>query len=252
MIFPTDIRYVAFAGDWHANTPWAKRMIEALPSEVQVIVHTGDFGYLFDEDTLDDYQRYAFRADLIIMFVDGNHEDLDWLLDQPIDPESGVRVLRDNVWHLPRGYRWEWLGMSFLALGGASSIDKAYRKEGVSWWPQEVITREQADAVMADGPADIMICHDTPAGYEVPGLLPSSMWSKHRLQVCADHRLLLREIVKVVRPAYIWHGHYHSRYQHHLRLTDTIITGLNCDGSTFSDNMQVVDLDWLREESTPL
>ena len=34
---------------------------------------------------------------------------------------------------------------TIFTLGGARSIDKAYREENISWWPQEMITKKDID-----------------------------------------------------------------------------------------------------------
>ena len=51
-----------------------------------------------------------------------------------------------------------------LALGGAVSLDRAGRTEGVDWWPQEEITPRQAASVIEAGPAAVMVTHECPAG----------------------------------------------------------------------------------------
>ena len=239
-----DVRHVAFAGDWHGQAQYARRAINHLTlgdgPHVDAVLHLGDFGYKFTADYLNQIQAAARRADLIVAFVDGNHEDFDWLLAQPVD-NDGVRRLRDRVWHLPRGLRWEWSGKQFLALGGAVSVDKYGRTPGASWWPQETITDAQAWAAIADGPADIMVCHDTPAGYEIPRLGDPNMWAEGLIRASNQHRELLAEVVNLVRPRYLWHGHYHvPRYA--LQFGDCRIAGLDCDGNPFHENLEVIDL----------
>jgi hypothetical protein len=250
--FPLDVRHVAFAGDWHGISSYADRMLQTLPDEVQVVLHTGDFGYQFDPRMLDEYQASAEKSGVTIMFVDGNHENFDELGAYPIDPDLGVRVLRCNVWHLPRGTRWQWCGLEFLALGGAPSVDKAWRNPGTSWWPQETITQDDAHKAVAGGRADVMICHDTPAGYEIPGLMPPGTFPTVALVEADAHRELLRSIVDEVQPAFLWHGHYHSRYQQTVQISGSqlTITGLDCDGSTYEQNIDVVDLALLRRSLT--
>lgn len=248
-VSPTNVRHVAFAGDWHGNAYYADRILQALPKQVQVVLHTGDFGYQYDPRMLNEYQASAEKAGVTIMFVDGNHENFDELDAYPVDPDLGVRVLRRNVWHLPRGFRWEWSGITFLALGGAPSVDKAWRNPGISWWPQETITQIDAHQATAGGRADVMVCHDTPAGYEIPGLLPPGTFPAEAYVEADAHRVLLRQIVDEVQPAFLWHGHYHSRYQRTVELGDSqlTITGLDCDGSSYERNIDVVDLVQLRQ-----
>lgn len=243
-MFPTDIRHVAFAGDWHADTIYADQILESIRDRAQVVLHTGDFGYHFADLDLDAFQRSAERVGMKIMFVDGNHENFDRLLSYPIDPVSGVRMLRPDVWHLPRGFRWTWSGLRFLALGGAPSVDKAWRREGLSWWTQETITDADAYRAVEGGRADIMVCHDTPAGYDIPGLLPEGTFPAQAYVEAAEHRRLLRRIVDEVQPKFLWHGHYHSFYQDTVPLSEEalLVTGLNCNGSPPGENIHVVDL----------
>ena len=96
-------------------------------------------------------------------FVDGNHEDFGQLaqLAAAIVPD-GRNEIRPNILHLPRGYRWEWHGLTWLACGGGVSLDEAGRTEGIDWWPQEEITSGQEAAIIAGGHADVMVCHDCP------------------------------------------------------------------------------------------
>ncbi|CAN7229707.1 hypothetical protein LJR186_000863 [Microbacterium foliorum] len=51
-------------------------------------------------------------------------------------------------------------------MGGATSVDKAWRKPGVSWWPDEDITDAHVKAAVtgaaADEHADLILTHESP------------------------------------------------------------------------------------------
>lgn len=47
------------------------------------------------------------------------------------------------------------------------SVDRAWRQEGVNYWKDEEITSEHVKAAIADGPADLMLTHEPPAGTPV-------------------------------------------------------------------------------------
>lgn len=49
------------------------------------------------------------------------------------------------------------------SLGGATSVDKAQREQGVNWWPDEDITDEQVAEAIAGGSAELMLTHESPA-----------------------------------------------------------------------------------------
>lgn len=241
--FPGDVTRVAFAGDWHGDTFYACCAIKQLAGRVDVVLHTGDFGYQFTPAFLGTVTAAAREANLLVLFVDGNHENFDWLETQPVDPD-GVQRLTDRVWHLPRGFRWEWAGLRFLALGGAVSIDRKARVPYLSWWPQERITYGQAVAVASDGPTDVMVTHDCPSGAAIPSLR-SHLYSPDAVAECEAHRHLLAEVVQAVRPRFLWHGHYHVHHQALLGLGGgdaCQVRGLDCNGVPLDRNLDVVDL----------
>jgi Calcineurin-like phosphoesterase len=246
---------VAIAGDWHANTDYAVGAIShAAKRNATALVHLGDFGYNFTDAYLDALQRALADAGMVLGFVDGNHENFDTLLAQPVAPD-GLRYLRERIVHLPRGLRWRWGATRCVAVGGAYSIDRFLRIPQRSWWPQETITAAQAREIAAAGPADAMFCHDCPAGIEVPGAAFDRYGCPaEELARSAVHRALLRSIVDGVRPARLWHGHFHHRYQALLDGRDyrTIVDGLGKNGDPIDNNMVVVnvaDLGWHRLSS---
>lgn len=249
--FPTDVSRIAVAGDWHGNTRWAVFAIrEAAKRGAHVIVHTGDFGYTFEPDFLRTVEHAAGQHNVIVMFIDGNHEAFDWLLAQPVS-DDGVRRLTDRIWHLPRGFRWQWGELSFLALGGAPSVDRPWRTPGVSWWPQEQITPMQAHDAASAGHADVMVTHDCPAGVPLPWIEGNPFgFEVGELRAADRHRDLLATVVDAVRPSHLWHGHYHRRHSATRPNPDGSlcrVLGLNCDGTTISNNIEIVDLSELKQ-----
>lgn len=240
-------RRIAFSGDWHQNADYACEAIAYARSEhADVVVHLGDFGYRFSRSFLQQVTAALTAAGMHLLFVDGNHEDFPRLLRREVGA-NGLRRLTDRVWHLPRGLRWRWAGVDFVALGGAHSVDRPYRQPGISWWAQERITDEQAAAVIAGGHADVLIAHDCPAGVHIPGLEPA-MFQPRELQLAAEHRQVLRRVVNTVRPSWVWHGHYHRDYREQVDFGygPVIVTGLDCDGADLTANVRVVDMTQLQ------
>jgi hypothetical protein len=236
---------IAIAGDWHADTDYGVAAINhAAKRDANVVLHLGDFGYNFTDGYLDALEEALGRAGLVLGFVDGNHENFDRLLARPVGAD-GLRYLRPRVIHLRRGLRWRWGRTRCLAVGGAYSIDRLLRIPGTSWWPQETITAQQARDIAAAGRADAMFCHDCPAGVEVPGAAFDRFGCPaDELRRSEEHRALLRSIVDVVRPARLWHGHFHHRYR---ALLDgggyrTVVDGLGKNRDPIDNNMVVVNL----------
>jgi predicted phosphodiesterase len=238
----------AIAGDWHQNLRWATRMVEYLATEdIHMIIHTGDF--LGFGQAMHQYLKMLNlalqEAEAVLMFVDGNHEDHPYLLSLPRDSQ-GVAQVEDRIFHLGRGTRWEWDGLKFLAMGGATSVDKQWRSPGLDWFPQEAITMKQLLDVAQEGYADVMITHDCPSGVSIPGLW--SGWPAGALETAMSHRADLGRLVDMVDPKYLFHGHCHTRYgaRRPGDRWDCLINGLDCDGTTESDNLIMTTVDEMK------
>nr|WP_221374522.1 metallophosphoesterase [Actinoplanes polyasparticus] len=234
---------IAFAGDWHENAEYAARAIRhAKNAGADVLIQLGDFGYNYGRHFLALVSAAAMYQRLPVLFIDGNHENFPKLHSYPIGAD-GLREVSDWVWHLPRGFRWEWSGIRFLALGGAHSVDRPWRQPGLSWWKDEAITEEQAAQAISGGPTDVLIAHDCPIGVDIPGLQPDAFPPLEILRA-EEHRGVLRRVVEAVRPQWIWHGHYHQQYGQTVDLGYGPVTavGLDCDGSDLRSNVQVVTL----------
>lgn len=241
---------IAFAGDWHANTRWACTMIEhAKEQEADCIVHLGDYGWRFMRAYVNDIQRALHRTGLPLYFVDGNHEDFDRLYSYPVGSD-GTRRISPQVFHLPRGHRFEWDGLRFLACGGAVSVDRHLRKEGEGWWPQEEITAADIARCETGGRADVLLSHDCPTGVKIPHLSKTgSHWPPDAIRLANVHRDKLLAIAAATEPKLIFHGHYHRAYRTEVNLGwgRMRVQGLDCDGMDRHDNMVVYDIGQLKE-----
>lgn len=243
---------VVMAGDWHGDTGHARSVIEwAKRQGADGIVHLGDFGVWPGQSGqryLQQVQAPLNAAGLWLAFIDGNHDD-HWQLRDRDNGLPGPVQMRWNIWHLKRGLRWAWHGRTWLALGGATSLDRPSRRPGVSWWPEEEITAGQVIAVAQGGPVDVMLTHDCPAGIDIPGLPPASAWPAEELVRANAHRRVLRSVVDEVVPARLWHGHFHVRHDAVLHGAGymTAVTGLNDNTGPWHENVQLIDVATLTE-----
>ncbi|HEX6682975.1 MAG TPA: metallophosphoesterase, partial [Candidatus Limnocylindrales bacterium] len=238
---------IAFTGDVHMNAAWTRQAIEhALELGADVIVQLGDFAYTLAPKFMRTVEKTLADADIPLLFVDGNHEAFDLLLRYRIH-DNGLRKLTDHVWHLPRGFRWQWGGLDWVALGGAHSVDRQWREPGISWWREETITPQQEKRAIERGLVDVLIAHDCPTGVVVPGVDDRSEpapFPELELLLAGAHRDVLRRVVDAVQPRAIWHGHYHVAYGRSVDFGygRVAVTGLDCDATTLDANVQVVDL----------
>ena len=115
-----------------------------------VVVILGDFGCVWDKYSIAENQRlnYLEEKPFTICFVDGNHENFDRLYNEfeIVDFRGGkAHKIRENVYHLMRGYIFDFDGQKFFAFGGASSHDIQVRVNHLSWWKQELPSQEEMD-----------------------------------------------------------------------------------------------------------
>lgn len=244
---------ILFAGDWHGNGAWAQKVIQhARKHDADTIVQLGDFGWWVDCDATRRYLKHVRRnlveCGITLYWVDGNHEDhsrrAEWAAPgvDPLDP----------IVYLPRGFRWQWWGREWLAMGGAHSVDRLARTPGRSWWDEEHISDEQLWTAINGGRADVMLCHDCPSGVDIPGIGEDpeldalhSPFPLSELRLANAHRQKLRQICDVVQPDILLHGHYHVRYRNLLtypHAEPTLVEGLSHDGSySLTDNTMLLE-----------
>lgn len=202
-----------FCGDWHGNTDFAvssilRAKIDALGTPVTAILQLGDFGLWpgsAGEAYLEEVAKAAQTVKLPVYWVAGNHEWWDeidrWThrygYDEPIQ-------LAEYLYYLPNGCRFTLNGIKFGALGGAFSVDYAYRTPWVSWWPQECPTPRDLDRLGTD-PLDILLTHDGPEKLQSDWVLRPNDEAK-----CDSVRYLIREAIRRTNPRRLYHGHWHQ------------------------------------------
>jgi hypothetical protein len=132
-----------FIGDVHGLWGRYQKLAKAVPASIQV----GDFGMGFGQKHpftwKDDKAAYRDHK-----FIRGNHDS----------PSHCARV----EWWIPDGTVWN---DSMMFVGGALSIDAAFRTEGVSWWRDEELSLAAMDKIITKYEAvkpSIMVTHECP------------------------------------------------------------------------------------------
>ena len=134
------------------------------------LIIAGDFGGIWtgdlkDEEVLD----YHSGKNYTTLFVAGNHENHDLLESCPVEMWNGGKVhkIREDIIHLMNGQVYNIEGRKIFTMGGATSVDKMFRKEGVSWWAKEEPSREEMieateNLVACGNEVDYIISHTCP------------------------------------------------------------------------------------------
>lgn len=143
-------------------------------SEDDYVIICGDFGGVWDGSREEKYWvKWLNNKNFTTLFIDGNHENFDLLGEYPVVSfhEGKAHKIEDKVYHLMRGQVFELAGKKVFTLGGATSHDKEYRKEGKSWWSNELPSYDEiADAeknLQRYGKkVDIVITHCAPSSIQ--------------------------------------------------------------------------------------
>ena len=108
------------------------------------LIILGDFGAVTWDNTKESiYNRnWLNNKPFTTLFIDGNHDNFNILDNLPTTKmfDAEVGVLSDTIFHLKRGQIYNINDCKFLAIGGAYSIDKIYRKKDISWWSRETLS----------------------------------------------------------------------------------------------------------------
>jgi Icc-related predicted phosphoesterase len=177
---------IAFIGDVHGKFRELSELFyrhEAL-LEADAVVQVGDFGL---------WPRISCEyipPPRMIYWIDGNHEYFPEIrgIQEP-------REVRANAVYVPRGTLLEAGGVSIVCMGGAESPDRARRREGSTWFPDESITVSDLARVSPDLVPQILASHAPPA-FVVEMILgepasPSarlveSLWERLRRPLCVS------------------------------------------------------------------
>lgn len=238
---------VLLVGDTHGNSLWWEQFVAPAAENLRVdaVCQLGDFGFW---PRGEDFIKSVYRTPAPVFFIDGNHEHHEYLNAESSRGErhNEAVLLGGNLYYLPRGAHVQWGGVEVVALGGARSIDRAWRTPGHDWFFQEAINEEDLGRVISKGSAQIMLCHDAPLCADVP-LIPeeemSSVW-RSEIRACQEHRLIIEKALDEVKPELFIHGHYHVRWSGriHREWGECAVEGLSEDRSGIG-NLAVLECD---------
>src|SRR5690606_18773810 len=217
----TESKCVTIAGDWHGSLQQATTVLDlAYQRNCDLVLQVGDFG-IWDDDKyfLDSLQEHLQTYNQTLLFIDGNHENFDLLHSYPINPATGLRPVRPSIMHIPRGTRFTVNDVSFLAVGGAYSVDRQWRTLNKSYWRQETVTQTDIDKAL-DAPSpftDILLMHDSP--YPAPNPITDDparqaigmrQFGYRAIDQATEHRRFISPIFTHTEPHILIHGHYHE------------------------------------------
>lgn len=190
-------------GDTHGE--WSRFSTISFPEQNEMtrddfIIVCGDFGIWHDCAEERYLLDWLSEKKFTLLFVDGNHENYDRLIggEFPVmDFHDGkAHKIRENIYHLMRGYVFNLCGNKFFTFGGASSHDiddgilnpedykdkkalaedynrrtnagQMLRINHISWWENELPSKEEMDRGLeslasVNNSVDYVITHCLPS-----------------------------------------------------------------------------------------
>lgn len=242
---------VYITGDCHAD--WRKFATECFPEQKEMtrddfVIVCGDFGIWHDDKTEQWWFNWLEEKNFILLFVDGNHENFDRLYSDEfeiVDFHGGkAHKIRENIYHLMRGFVFDLCGKKFFAFGGASSHDiqdgilepevlpndEGYKftkelireynertKRGemlrinhLSWWAEEMPSKEEMDFGLK-----VLEKNNNSVDYIVTHCAPQQVASlfSHGTYKPDDLTSYFNRVLERVKFSKWFFGHYHDNQQ---------------------------------------
>ena len=142
---------IYITGDTHGSHDIHKLSATNFPEQKQMtkrdfVIICGDFGGVWDNSKEELYWRkWLNDRNFTTLFVCGNHENFDLLNSYEVKNFAGGKVhfIMEDIIHLMRGQVFDINGIKLFTMGGATSIDKQYRRENISWWKEELPSTQE-------------------------------------------------------------------------------------------------------------
>ncbi len=199
---------IYITGDTHGNVDFdylKDYFNNRFVNENDYLIILGDAGIVWSEkeNFIDDYAMLG----LIVLFIDGNHENFELLNRFPTVIFNGAKChkLYENVYHIMRGEIIKLNNKTFFCMGGARSIDKIYRIENISWWKEEDIGFNDIE----NGLANLKNVQNT-VDYVLTHCAPTSIINKMFNYKQDNNTKILEKFKEIINFKYWYFGHYHE------------------------------------------
>ena len=124
----------------------ARFAIQEDMTKEDIVVVMGDWGAIWYGNRKDNYiLNWWDNKPWTTFVILGNHENWNAIEELPTTEKFGNIVYQagNSIFIAHSGLIYTLMGKKCLVVNGADSHDKQWRKENISWWPQE--QHEEAD-----------------------------------------------------------------------------------------------------------
>lgn len=199
---------LVFLGDHHGDWRELFFRIQMLKLKDCYIISVGDcgIGFIRKEQQLGQIKMLneEFKANNIYFkAIRGNHDDPSYFKGED-------RIRLENFELIEDYSTFEYNTKKIHFIGGAVSIDRTGRQEGISYWKGEGVNFDKEKCEKSD----ILVTHTAPS-HCFPQTLNEMVYGwvredSHLLKDLADERAVMDEIFKLCSPSLHVYGHFHS------------------------------------------
>lgn len=207
-------KQIFYVGDHHGDWGQLFWFINRLKIENCYLVSVGDsgIGFKIKKEQLSDIKllnKKFKKLNIIFMSIRGNHDDPSYYNGTDRIELSNFETIEDYT-------VMEHNGKLIQFIGGATSIDRSMRKEGVSYWSGEGLNFN-GDKLQK---VDTLITHTAPT-WCFPQRFNQMVydWAKddgYLLEELILEREVMGEIFKVCQPSLHLYGHFHDSWNEEI------------------------------------
>jgi len=203
-------------GDTHGGIDISKLSDKCFKEQASLtkkdyLIIAGDFGFIWEKKLQKYWINWFEEKNFTTLFADGNHENFDLInsYETELWNNGKIHKISNSIKHLTRGQVFTIDDKKIFSFGGGRSIDKAFRKEGISWWREEMPSQEEYSEAI-----DNLNKNNWCVDYIITHTAPTSII--HTLET--DHDVynkenelsdFLEEIEKKTKYKKWFFGHYH-------------------------------------------
>lgn len=214
-----------FMGDNHGDYELMFSIIKNNDIRDCYFIHLGDGGEGFLETNKQlrqfVYINEFFQArNINYMSIRGNHSDPFYFTDKSRIVLSNFELIEDYT-------TIEYNGKTIQFIGGAVSIDRVARVEGMSYWVEEPVNLDRDKCKKVD----VLVTHTAPS-WCYPQKFNGTVynWSlrdAYLLEDLTNERSIMDEIFKICQPSLHLYGHFHSHWVENVNGCDHRLLDIN-------------------------
>jgi hypothetical protein len=219
------VKPIYILGDVHGQFARLRENIDKYDLRDCYIICVGDLGIGFQHPAKGELSgcrtlnTFFLGRNIHFMSIRGNHDDPQYF-------NGPNRIELSNLRLLPDYHAETFNGERFLFVGGAVSIDRLYRVEGRSYWPNEVFVYDESKVT----PCDVLITHSAPpwiGPFDKEGLSSWCEKDKTLWDLCYRERVDHDKLIQACGAKRHYCGHFHA--YHWVDFRDCYSTILDID-----------------------